>query len=155
MRRKSLSASPAAGVHQQSTIYIQDVSISPPFIGQTSSTVTFIYFRNDFSLVMSVVYQLRKIYGSKRPGYRLLIVDELQRLRYRSITSSSHIYLLVCILAVLSYGNKKYPSGGFVNCRGVSTCTWTRSVKVTLSSLHTPGGHSAVSWISPTPGLRV
>ena len=64
-------------------------------------------------------------------------------------------HLLVCILAVLSCGNKKYPSGGFVNCRGVSTCTWTRSVKVTLSSLHTPGGHSAVSWISPTPGLRV
>ena len=38
---------------------------------------------------MSVVYQLRKIYGSKRPGYRLLIFYELQRLRYRSITSSS------------------------------------------------------------------
>ena len=41
------------------------------------------------SLVMSVVYQLKKIYGSKRPGYRLLIVVELQWLRYRSITSSS------------------------------------------------------------------
>ena len=44
---------------------------------------------NDFSLFVSVVYQLRKIYGSKRPGYRLLIFDELQRLRYRSTTSSS------------------------------------------------------------------
>ena len=63
------------------------------------------------------------------------------------------MYLLVCILAVLYCGNKKYPSGGFVNRSGVSTCTWTRSVKMTLSSLHTPGRHSAVSWISPTLGL--
>ena len=30
-------------------------------------------FSNDFSLVMSVVYQLIKIYGLKRPGYRLLM----------------------------------------------------------------------------------
>ena len=37
--------------------------------------------------------QLRKIYGLKCPGYRLLIDDEIQRLRYRSITSSaSHFY---------------------------------------------------------------
>ena len=48
-----------------------------------------------FSLVMSVVYQLRKIYGSNCPGYRLLIVVEFQWLRYRSITSSSisHIHV--------------------------------------------------------------
>ena len=42
-----------------------------------------------FRWVCPGVFQLRKIYGSKRPGYRLLIVDELQWLRYRSITSSS------------------------------------------------------------------
>ena len=56
-----------------------------------SRTMLFIYFRNNFSLVMSVVYQLRKIYLSKCPGYRLLIVDELQWLHYRSITSSSPV----------------------------------------------------------------
>ena len=44
----------------------------PPFLCHTSSTVTFIYFRNDFSLVMSVVYQLRKIYKLKRPGLLLI-----------------------------------------------------------------------------------
>ena len=42
-------------------------------LGHTSSTVTVTYFSNDFSLVMSVLYQLIKIYGSKRPGYRLLM----------------------------------------------------------------------------------
>ena len=66
MRRKLLSDSAATGVQQQSTIYIQDVSI-----------------RRSFST------GIQKIYGSKRPGYRLLIVVELQWLRYRSITSSS------------------------------------------------------------------
>ena len=63
MRRKLLSDSAATGVQQQSTIYIQDVSIRR--------------------------YQLKKIYGSKHPGYRLLIVVELQWLRHRSITFSS------------------------------------------------------------------
>ena len=43
------------------------------FLCHTSSTVAFTYFRNDLSLVMSVLYQLKKIYGSKRPGYRLLM----------------------------------------------------------------------------------
>ena len=55
-------------------------------LGHTSSNVTVTYFSNDFSLVISVLYQLIKIYGSKRPGYTLLmIVNELQRLRYHSI----------------------------------------------------------------------
>ena len=42
-------------------------------LGHTSSTVTVTYFSNDFSLVMSVLHQLIKIYGSKCPGYRLLM----------------------------------------------------------------------------------
>ena len=33
-----------------------------PFFCHTSSTVTVTYFRNKFSLVMSVLYQLKKIY---------------------------------------------------------------------------------------------
>ena len=42
-------------------------------LGHTSPTVTVTYFSNVFSLVMSVLYQLIKIYGSKRPGYRLFM----------------------------------------------------------------------------------
>ena len=48
-------------------------TIHPLYLCHTSSTVTFTYFRNNFSLVMSGVYQLIKIYGWKCPEFGLLL----------------------------------------------------------------------------------
>ena len=109
----------------------------PPFLCHTSSTVTFTYFRNDFSLVMSVVYQLKKIYRLKRPGHRFSITVPLLTLRQQwACTKSSTNTLLASIEppfyhTLLGHQIKyKHNAGPLSNLYSITHCRAIKGARV-------------------------